>query len=79
MLLTNKNFEARNEGKPFRYNKHYAYIERILEKETPLIASGLDITLESYRGLNVAEAPVAEMVEDISDTGILGMFGGLGI
>ncbi len=79
MLLTNKNFEARNQSKPYRYNKHYAYIERILEKETPLIANSLDITLESYRGLNVAEAPVAEMVEDISDTGILGMFGGLGI
>jgi hypothetical protein len=79
MLLTNKNFEARSQSKPYRYNKHYAYIERILEKETPLIANSLDITLESYRGLNVAEAPVAEMVEDISDTGILGMFGGLGI
>jgi hypothetical protein len=78
-LLVNKNYEARNEGKPFRYNKHYAYIERILEKETPLIASSLDITLESYRGLNVAETAVEETIGDMSDTGLLGMFGGLGI
>jgi hypothetical protein len=79
MLLTNKNYEARNESKPYRYNKHYAYIERILEKEVPSIASDLGITLESYRGLNVAPTAVAEMVEDVSDNGLLGMFGGLGI
>ena len=78
-LLVNKNYEARNEAKPYRYNKHYAYIERILEKEVPLIAKDLDITLESYRGLTVAETAVDEMVGDVSDTGILGMFGGLGI
>jgi hypothetical protein len=63
----------------FRYNKHYAYIERILEEQVPLIAKDLEITLESYRGLNVAETAVEEMVEDMSDTGLLGMFGGLGI
>jgi hypothetical protein len=70
---TNKTVSA------FRYNKHYAYIERILEQQVPLIAKDLDITLESYRGLTVSEAPVTELVEDITDTGILGMFGGLGI
>ena len=79
MLLTNKNFEARNEKLPFRYNIHYAYIERILEKETPLIAKDLDITLESYRGLTERTTGVAEMVEDVSDGGLLGLFGGLGI
>jgi hypothetical protein len=78
-LLVNKNYEARNEAKAYRYNKHYAYIERILEKEVPSIASDLGITLESYRGLNVAPTAVAEMVEDVSDNGLLGMFGGLGI
>jgi hypothetical protein len=66
-------------GSKYRYNRHYAYIERILEKETPLIAKDLDITLESYRGLTVAETAVDEMVGDMSDNGILGMFGGLGI
>jgi hypothetical protein len=66
-------------GSKFRYNRHYAYIERILERETPLIAKDLDITLESYRGLNVAEIAVEEMVGDMSDSGILGIFGGLGI
>jgi len=71
-----KVFKTQNK---FRYNKHYAYIERILEKETPSIASDLGITLESYRGLNVAPTAVAEMVEDVSDNGLLGMFGGLGI
>jgi hypothetical protein len=44
-----------------------------------LIANSLDITLESYRGLMNNETAVAETVEDISDSGILGMFGGLGI
>jgi hypothetical protein len=66
-------------GSKYRYNRHYAYIERILEKEVPSIASDLGITLESYRGLNVAPTAVAEMVEDVSDNGLLGMFGGLGI
>jgi hypothetical protein len=70
---TNKTVSA------FRYNKHYAYIERILEQQVPLIAKDLDITLESYRGLNVAPTAVAEMVEDVTDNGLLGMFGGLGI
>ena len=66
-------------GSKYRYNRHYAYIERILEKETPSIASDLGITLESYRGLNVAPTAVAELVGDVSDNGLLGMFGGLGI
>jgi hypothetical protein len=79
-LLENKwLYDQPKGGSKYRYNKHYAYIERILEKETPLIASSLDITLESYRGLNVKESTVNELVEDVSDTGILGMFGGLGI
>jgi hypothetical protein len=66
-------------GAKFRFNKHYAYIERILEKQVPLIAKDLEINYESYRGLNVAETAVEEMVGDMSDTGLLGMFGGLGI
>jgi hypothetical protein len=66
-------------GSKYRYNRHYAYIERILEKEVPSIASDLGITLESYRGLNVAPTAVAEMLEDVSDNGLLGIFGGLGI
>jgi hypothetical protein len=66
-------------GYKYIYNRHYAYIERILEKETPLIASDLGITLESYRGLNVAPTAVAELAGDVSDNGLLGMFGGLGI
>jgi hypothetical protein len=79
-LLENKwLYDQPKGGSKYRYNRHYAYIERILEKETPLIASSLDITLESYRGLNVKESTVNELVEDVSDTGILGMFGGLGI
>jgi hypothetical protein len=63
----------------FRYNKHYAYIERILEKEVPLIASSLEINYESRPGLNVAEKAVEETIADMSDTSLLGMFGGLGI
>jgi hypothetical protein len=79
-LLENKwLYDQPKGGSKYRYNRHYAYIERILEKETPLIASSLDITLESYRGLNVAPTAITEMVGDVSDTGILGMFGGLGI
>jgi hypothetical protein len=79
-LLENKwLYDQPKGGSKYRYNRHYAYIERILEKEVPLIANSLDITLESYRGLTVSEAPVTELVEDITDTGILGMFGGLGI
>jgi hypothetical protein len=72
-------YDQPKSGSKFRYNRHYAYIERILEKEVPLIASSLEINLESYRGLNVAETAVEEMVGDMSDTGLLGMFGGLGI
>ena len=79
-LLENKwLYDQPKGGSKYRYNRHYAYIERILEKEVPLIAKDLEITLESYRGLTVSEAPVTELVEDITDTGILGMFGGLGI
>jgi hypothetical protein len=72
-------YDQPKSGSKFRYNRHYAYIERILEKEVPLIASSLEINLESYRGLNVAETAVEKMVGDMSDTGLLGMFGGLGI
>jgi hypothetical protein len=78
-LLVNKNYEARNEAKPYRYNKHYAYIERILEKEVPSIASDLGITLESYRGLSVAEPAVSKTFGDVENNLLLGMFGGLGI
>jgi hypothetical protein len=80
MLVNQKGtMPTQKRGAKFSYNKHYAYIERILEKEVPLIASSLEINLESYRGLNVAETAVEEMVGDMSDTGLLGMFGGLGI
>ena len=78
MLLSNKNYESRNEGKPFRYNQHYAYIERILEKETPLIASALGIRLDSRFGLNVAPTAISEVVGDSFDN-TLGFFEGLGI
>jgi hypothetical protein len=78
-LLVNKNYEARNEAKPYRYNKHYAYIERILEKEVPSIASDLGITLESYRGLSVSEPAIAKTFGDVENNLLLGIFGGLGI
>jgi hypothetical protein len=66
-------------GSKYRYNRHYAYIERILEKEVPSIASDLGITLESYRGLNVAEPAVSKTFGDVENNLLLGMFGGLGI
>jgi hypothetical protein len=66
-------------GSKYRYNRHYAYIERILEKEVPSIASDLGITLESYRGINVAEPAVSKTFGDIENNLLLGMFGGLGI
>lgn len=76
-LLENKRlYQNNNVPQKFRYNRHYAYIERILEKEVPQIASSLDITLESYRGLNVAETPSLELFADTQDNGFLG---GLGI
>jgi hypothetical protein len=67
------------DGAKFRYNTHYAYIERILEKEVPLIASNLNITLESYRGLNVSEPAISKTFGDIENNLLLGLFGGLGI
>jgi hypothetical protein len=66
-------------GSKYRYNRHYAYIERILEKEVPLIANDLGITLESYRGINVAEPAVSKTFGDVENNLLLGMFGGLGI
>jgi hypothetical protein len=47
----NRRYETRNERRPFRYNIHYAYIERILESILPGIASSLDLHLVSPRGL----------------------------
>jgi hypothetical protein len=79
LLEYDRKYHKSKTQQKFRYNKHYAYIERILEKEVPLIAKDLEITLESYRGLNVKESTVNELVQDVSDTGLLGMFGGLGI
>lgn len=35
----------------FRYNVHYAYLERILQQVTPFIANNLGLTLVSHRGL----------------------------
>lgn len=79
-LLTDKGrAKKKTAGAKFRYNKHYAYIERILEKEVPLIAKDLDINLESHRGLNVAETAIPEMAGDSTDDGLLGLLGGLGI
>lgn len=52
--LVNRRYEVRNEKRPFRYNKHFAYIERILETILPGIASALNLHLVSYRGLNQA-------------------------
>jgi hypothetical protein len=71
-----KVFKTQNK---FRYNEHYAYIERILEKEVPLIATDLGITLESSLGLTDKTTDISEMFEDTTDNGLLGMFGGLGI
>lgn len=71
--------KKKSAGNKFRFNKHYAYIERILEKEVPLIAKDLDINLESHRGLNVAETAIPEMAGDSTDDGLLGLLGGLGI
>jgi len=75
-MAYDKKYQKNNVPAKFRYNKHYAYIERILEKEVPQIASSLNITLESYRGLNVAETPSLELFADTQDNGFLG---GLGI
>jgi hypothetical protein len=66
--LTNRAYETRNEKSKFRYNIHYAYIERILEKELPKIASlsGLRL-LTSSKGLTLRESAPKEMVMDTSD------------
>lgn len=47
-----KTFES---DKKFRYNIHYAYIERILEKELPRVASMLDLKLLTSRGTMIPE------------------------
>jgi hypothetical protein len=39
----------------FRYNIHYAYIERILERELPRVASMLELKLSTSRGLMIPE------------------------
>jgi hypothetical protein len=66
--LTNRAYETRNEKSKFRYNIHYAYIERILEKELPKIASlsGLRL-LTSSKGLTLRETAPKEMRMDLSD------------
>ena len=47
-----KFFKTQNK---FRYNEHYAYIERILEKELPDVASALSLKLSTSRGLMIPE------------------------
>jgi hypothetical protein len=47
-----KTFKTQNK---FRYNIHYAYIERILEKELPNVASMLNLRLSTSRGLMIPE------------------------
>ena len=47
-----KTFETQNK---FRYNTHFAYIERILEKELPNVASMLNLKLLTSRGTMIPE------------------------
>jgi len=44
---------------PFRYNIHFAYIERILESILPGIANFLNLHLVSHRGLNQGVPTIA--------------------
>jgi hypothetical protein len=53
MLASKRESQTPQSKSTFRYNIHYAYIERILQEVTPIIASGLGLTLESYRGLTL--------------------------
>ena len=39
-----------NRKLPYRYNKHFAYIERILEDILPNVAENLDLTLSTPKG-----------------------------
>jgi hypothetical protein len=57
-----KKFETQNK---FRYNIHYAYIERILEKHLPIVASSLGIRLYSGKATIVPERKAGYM--DIKD------------
>jgi hypothetical protein len=50
----NRRYEMRNLKRPFRYNIHFGYIERILEDITPKIASFLNLTLITPKGLSQA-------------------------
>ena len=74
----NRRYETRGESKPFRYNIHYAYIERILESILPGIASSLDLHLVSPRGLqqqlltSVVDASSSTIPFDIFTGEILG-------
>ena len=61
--------EDKSKKKPFRYNKHFAYIERILEKIVPYIADFLGLRVNSERGLIVSENPANYVSqEDIVNT-----------
>ena len=81
--LVNKRYQLSDhrqttERKPFRYNIHYAYIERILESILPGIASSLDLHLVSPRGLqqqlltSVVDASSSTIPFDIFTGEILG-------
>ena len=66
--LIDRRYETRNERQKFRYNIHYAYIERILETHLPQIASlsGLRL-LTSSKGLTLRETAPREMRMDTAD------------
>jgi hypothetical protein len=69
MNLVQKRFDTRNQKKPFRYNIHFAYIERILEKIVPYIADFLGLKVYSGLGLITSENPANYVSqEDIVNT-----------
>ena len=72
--LVNRRFETGGQTSKFRYNIHYAYIERILEKELPKIASlsGLRL-LTSSKGLNLPERGGGEIMADVESLFGLGL------
>lgn len=68
MKLVDKNYEKRFERSKFRYNVHFAYIERILENILPNVARLSGLTLySSPKGLNMRETAPKEMRMDTAD------------
>jgi hypothetical protein len=65
--LVNNNFNARNEKRAYRYNIHYAYIERILEDRLPIIAQSLGLKIVNAKGQSVRERVTTEQISDLQD------------